>query len=330
MMETKDNIMKARQNGASTMVYSQATKQYKWDTRFLEMARTISKWSKDPKTKIGAVITNGKMFVSSGYNGFPHGITDNERLSLIQDPISGRSVVGFGSRLEKFIQYRLEPFRALIITKNIYRDVDSIDNFLKSRRQTLEDQTNEIDRNISIFSNAYRENLLASRDYGIELQLPTGTQTETQIGDGFLGQLLKLGDELSESTFRQYLLEEQIKLKFQKEEIITEIIKVKRQIFSQDFENGGIKSTSEYEPYEAIVKEFSSLIDDYGKVVGLVQKYVLSNNGALYESLNSTARVTNFDKIQLKRVIMAALVALILGGMVGTFITLLRKAGRSC
>jgi dCMP deaminase len=52
-----------------------------WDGRFLEMAALVSKWSKDPSTKVGAVITRGKFVVSLGFNGHPAGVDDSpERL----------------------------------------------------------------------------------------------------------------------------------------------------------------------------------------------------------------------------------------------------------
>lgn len=51
----------------------------KWDKRFLELATHISLWSKDPSTKVGSVIVNGKKHVVAlGYNGFPRGVSDNE------------------------------------------------------------------------------------------------------------------------------------------------------------------------------------------------------------------------------------------------------------
>lgn len=51
----------------------------KWDKRFLELARHIATWSKDPSTKVGAVIVNDdKLVVGLGYNGFPRGVTDDE------------------------------------------------------------------------------------------------------------------------------------------------------------------------------------------------------------------------------------------------------------
>jgi dCMP deaminase len=51
----------------------------KWDVRFLELANHIAQWSKDPSTKVGAVIVRpDRTICSVGYNGFPRGVDDNE------------------------------------------------------------------------------------------------------------------------------------------------------------------------------------------------------------------------------------------------------------
>jgi len=51
----------------------------KWDERFMRLAREISTWSKDPSSKIGAVIVNDeRRILATGYNGFPRGIDDSE------------------------------------------------------------------------------------------------------------------------------------------------------------------------------------------------------------------------------------------------------------
>ena len=51
----------------------------KWDYRFLDLAKHVSRWSKDPSTAVGAVITDGgNRVVSLGYNGFPPGVEDRE------------------------------------------------------------------------------------------------------------------------------------------------------------------------------------------------------------------------------------------------------------
>jgi dCMP deaminase len=51
----------------------------KWHDRYMEMARKVSEWSKDPNTKVGAVAVGSKgQILSQGFNGFPRGILDSE------------------------------------------------------------------------------------------------------------------------------------------------------------------------------------------------------------------------------------------------------------
>lgn len=48
-----------------------------WHWRFLDLARYISNWSKDPSTKVGAVIVDDhRRIISTGYNGLPQGVAD--------------------------------------------------------------------------------------------------------------------------------------------------------------------------------------------------------------------------------------------------------------
>lgn len=48
-----------------------------WNTRYINLAKEISTWSKDPSKKIGAVaIGDNGQVLSQGYNGFPRGILD--------------------------------------------------------------------------------------------------------------------------------------------------------------------------------------------------------------------------------------------------------------
>lgn len=49
----------------------------KWQTRFIDLARVVSTWSKDPSTQCGAVIVNeDRQILSTGYNGMPRGVDD--------------------------------------------------------------------------------------------------------------------------------------------------------------------------------------------------------------------------------------------------------------
>jgi dCMP deaminase len=49
----------------------------KWDSRFMDLARLVASWSKDPSTQVGAVIVDqDKRIVSTGFNGFPRSVND--------------------------------------------------------------------------------------------------------------------------------------------------------------------------------------------------------------------------------------------------------------
>lgn len=50
----------------------------KWDLRFLDIAKQIASWSKDPSSKLGAVAVKDRRIVATGYNGFPVGVYDSE------------------------------------------------------------------------------------------------------------------------------------------------------------------------------------------------------------------------------------------------------------
>lgn len=55
----------------------------KWDTHFLDLALHHAQLSKDPSTRVGAVIIGSEReLISAGFNGFPRGIMDtSERLN---------------------------------------------------------------------------------------------------------------------------------------------------------------------------------------------------------------------------------------------------------
>lgn len=48
-----------------------------WHSRFMAIAHQVASWSKDPSTKVGAVLVDDeRRIVSTGYNGFPREIVD--------------------------------------------------------------------------------------------------------------------------------------------------------------------------------------------------------------------------------------------------------------
>lgn len=50
----------------------------KWVARYFAIAELVATWSKDPSTKVGAIIVGDKgQIISQGYNGFPRGVSDS-------------------------------------------------------------------------------------------------------------------------------------------------------------------------------------------------------------------------------------------------------------
>ena len=66
-----DGFVTPKQNGVI------CDRQHKWDLRFLDLSKHISSWSKDPSTKVGAVITKDNKILSVGYNGLPQNVDDD-------------------------------------------------------------------------------------------------------------------------------------------------------------------------------------------------------------------------------------------------------------
>ncbi len=56
----------------------------KWDKRFMDMAKLVSTWSKDPHCKVGAVVvSHDKRQTAFGYNGLPRNIEDT--IEILRD-----------------------------------------------------------------------------------------------------------------------------------------------------------------------------------------------------------------------------------------------------
>lgn len=67
----------------------------KWDMRFLNLAKHIAQWSKDPSTQLGAVIVRpNKSVCSVGFNGFPQPMPDTQELYANREEKYSRVIHG--------------------------------------------------------------------------------------------------------------------------------------------------------------------------------------------------------------------------------------------
>lgn len=56
-----------------------------WDDYFLGMAQEVAKASKDPSSKVGAILTRDKFRIGDGFNGFPQKLRDDYELLKNRD-----------------------------------------------------------------------------------------------------------------------------------------------------------------------------------------------------------------------------------------------------
>jgi dCMP deaminase len=50
----------------------------KWDEYFMRMVYLVAMKSRDPSSKIGAILVKENQIISTGYNGFPIGVNDDD------------------------------------------------------------------------------------------------------------------------------------------------------------------------------------------------------------------------------------------------------------
>jgi dCMP deaminase len=135
----------------------------KWDVRFLELARFVANWSLDPSTKVGAVISDKhNRVVSIGYNGFPKGIKDDERLNdretkykiIVHGEINAITFANRNLENCTLYTYPFEPCprcAGIIIQSGIKRivapinKIDRWENDFKLSRQLFNEANIEID-----------------------------------------------------------------------------------------------------------------------------------------------------------------------------------------
>lgn len=84
----------------------------KWDERFILLARHIADWSKDPGTKVGAVIVRPDRTVASvGYNGLPRNVEDTP--ARLERPLKYHltvhaeinAILSAGENLQNYVLY---------------------------------------------------------------------------------------------------------------------------------------------------------------------------------------------------------------------------------
>lgn len=125
--------------------------------RYINLAKEIAKWSKDPSRKIGAIIVgDAGQIISQGYNGFPRGIWDTEErlndretkykyvvhaeMNAIFNAVHNNASTVGSSMYVTGLPVCRECAKAIIQVgiKNVFMDTKPIDNWFESGKDALE------------------------------------------------------------------------------------------------------------------------------------------------------------------------------------------------
>ncbi|WP_017005150.1 deoxycytidylate deaminase [Enterovibrio norvegicus] len=93
-----------KEDSQSPIINEEQEKKIKWRKRMIELAEHVSTWSLD-KSQVGAVLVSKKGGdITLGYNGFPFGVKDDERLNKKHEKLNiivhaeVNAIVAAGSR----------------------------------------------------------------------------------------------------------------------------------------------------------------------------------------------------------------------------------------
>ena len=145
-----------------------------------------------------------------------------------------------------------------------------------------------------------------------------------QYGEDVIDRLLLLGSKMSDSEYRKSLLQEKIDISTKLQKIITEI--------SFYGINEGLGQTSEISVEEItvlIAESFKELLEIHSTLASIIKVSNLSNiddRGELFDLVGSTEVVVSSNLSQ--RVGLKAVLAFILGCMIGTVVVFIRRVIR--
>lgn len=251
-------------------------------------------------------------------------LNQNQNAELILDPETGLSLRDLNNQLDRFETYQLNTLDKLVTNQHAFKDLKITKAFLLSKLQSLQDRLRNIRHKADIYKAAYQEHSQLSDNFRANFQPLSGTNTE--LGDAFVSQLVKLGKKISESKFRQQLIDQQITLTLKAEDLKAEITLLKRKL--SGLNEHKVNSSAQIninDLYLKAINKFIEISNHYTKLTTIAKFHNLSGRDSLFELLENEAITTSMNLIQFQRTATAGLVALLVGAMFGVLIVLVRE-----
>jgi len=243
----------------------------------------------------------------------------------IKDPASGQSIADLSYKLDLEDKYRVSILKELVVKNGVGVNKQSwYRGFREARLGKLKRQKSSLERMVGVYEQALIEfNQQSNNPSGNYEQSASQPGTTVQYGEGVINSLLTLGSKMSDPEYRKELLGKKIDISVELQEIITEI----------DFYSGtSNQQTGKISPDEIntlITQSYSELEAIHLALLGILQVSNLSSlddRGELFDLVGSVQESVSSNLTQ--KVGLKAILAFILGCMIGVVVVFIRRVVR--
>lgn len=263
-------------------------------------------------------------------------LLEDEVGRLIIDPETQLSVDDVIEELNNLQEFHISVLQRSFAVSPVVRDKQEAVFYLKNQIIVGEERLDQLNRKASVVDRAYEQILRADRASAVP-SLPQDSERlgyPTQYGDEFLTRLMSIGDELSESKFKQSLLDRSVELKLSAEEIITRTNSLRKNLTALESNSEVLDTVKNRvaDQVEHITNRLEVLAGSINRIATIRSERVLGRSGQLYNLNSEPHIVSNFrDQIiaLIKYSIFGAIVGLFLGLFVALVLAIVKSARQS-
>ena len=244
----------------------------------------------------------------------------------IKDPASGMSITDLSYKLGLEDKYRVSILKELVVKNGVgVKNESWYRGFRDARLGKLERERSSLERMVGVYEQALiefnQQQNNPSENYSAKSASESGAMV--QYGEGVINSLLTLGSKMADPEYRKKLLGKKIDISVELQEIITEID------FYGAKTNRNNENISVEEINALITESFNELEAVHSALLGIIEVSNLSSlddRGELFDLVGSVQE--NGSSNLSRKVMLKAILAFILGCMIGVVVVFIRRVIR--
>lgn len=244
---------------------------------------------------------------------------------LIADPETGLNAQNIQNELVFLQEYTIGPLQSAFLVSPIFKDEVNATYFLQNQLVLAEAKLDQLRRE----SGAIKD-VISTYSELTKAQMNSGSRTGesslagAQFGDEFLSKLLSLGDELSNSKYKQSLLDRVLALNLEAETMSTRIVQTRRKLELVKQSEAGSEKIKNKVDYELAYTQ--EKLGDYrtslNRILKIRNEKMLGSSGNLMEPISEPLYASNL-RGQLKRLVKYVSIPTFFGSVFGLFVALM-------